>query len=328
MDSHIPAHGDGHHAPARKRFLAFTLVIALVVGSAIVYWWHSANGISARGEAEQASSAATNPEHASTDIQRSKAPESDASASAKNEEQRKLDTLRTQLEQQIQGYQGNWQVYVADMATGAAISMNNHQQPSASLIKLYIMLAVFQQINDGQLSDDTQIDGLLTQMITVSSNQAANSLVSTLGNGDVTQGFKVVNATATRYGFTQSSQTDLLYDSGTHDSSKKVTSAQDCGKFMTAIYNNGLVSHDASQRMLTLLLAQTRRSKIPAGLPDGTHVANKTGEIPGTENDAALVYTTSGAYVITVLTQNIDNSSTAQANIRQISKTTWEQMIA
>ncbi|RSX51985.1 serine hydrolase [Bifidobacterium callimiconis] len=252
-------------------------------------------------------------------------PSDDPTAAAKQARQAQLDTLKGTLEQQLGGYSGTWSLYVEDLTTGASISINDHRQPSASVIKLYVMLAVYDQIAQGKLTETADIDTLLTQMITVSSNQATNTLVKTLGGGDAQAGFMIVNDTAKANGFTETAMNDLLYDSGTHDSSLKQTSANDAGAFMAKVYRGQLVSADTSAKMLDLLLGQTRRTKIPAGVPDGTKVANKTGEIPGTENDAAIVYGTKGDYVITVMSEDVDNS-TAQANIRAISGTVWDAM--
>ncbi|MGO3358253.1 MAG: serine hydrolase [Bifidobacterium crudilactis] len=333
MSRHTPAHGRRQRENRNHRRAAVWLSAALVVliAAAFTAGW---SGYGRRAQSDRQSDVGMSSEAVSEGygaspgtLERSEAPAIEGKNVARMAEQRKLDALRTQLEEHFQGYRGNWQVYVADADSGASIAINNHQQHAASLIKLYIMLAVFQEMHDGHLNESQSIDELLTQMITVSSNQAANDLITQLGNGDDQRGFTLVNDIALQYGFTQTSLNDLLYDSGTHDANRKTTSSQDCGRFMNAVYDGSLVSDDASQRMLSLLLAQTRRSKIPAGLPDGTHVANKTGEIPGTENDAALVYTTSGAYVITVLTQDIPDSSNAQSGIREISRMTWESMI-
>ncbi|OXN00588.1 serine hydrolase [Bifidobacterium vansinderenii] len=252
-------------------------------------------------------------------------PSENPTDAAKQAKQTQLDTLKGTLEQQLGGYSGTWSLYVEDMTTGASISINDHRQPSASVIKLYVMLAVYDQIAQGKLTETADIDTLLTQMITVSSNQATNTLVTTLGGDDAQAGFTIVNDTAKANGFTETAMNDLLYDSGTHDSSLKQTSVNDAGAFMAKVYRGQLVSADVSAKMLDLLLGQTRRTKIPAGVPDGTKVANKTGEIPGTENDAAIVYGTKGDYVITVMSEDVDNS-TAQANIRAISGTVWDAM--
>ena len=44
--------------------------------------------------------------------------------------------------------------------------------------------------------------------------------------------------------------------------------------------------------MIEIMSRQEWRDKIPAGLPPGV-VANKTGGVTGTRNDAAIVYTPS-----------------------------------
>lgn len=249
----------------------------------------------------------------------------DPAEQAKKDEQTRLDGLKGTLEQQMAGYGGTWSAYVEDLNTGAAISVNDHQQPSASLIKLYVMLAVYTQIAQGKLAETPAIDQLLQQMITVSSNQAANSLVSTLGGGDAQTGFAVVNQIAQDNGFGHSRMNDLLYDSGTHDSSLKQTSVDDCGRFLAEAYRGQLVSKTVSDNMVNLLLGQQRRNKIPSGLPAGTKVGNKTGEIPGTENDAAIIWTNKGAYVLTVMSENVSNAS-AQTDIQQLSSMVWSTM--
>ncbi|MGO5318085.1 serine hydrolase [Bifidobacterium boum] len=123
---------------------------------------------------------------------------------AKRDRQQTLDSLSNQLQQKISGYDGHWQVYVEDLPTGAAISINNHQQYSASVIKLMVMLAVFQRIHDGTFPDTAEVDHLLTQMITVSSNEATNTLVDELGGGNTQAGYDTVNTIAKQYGFAQS----------------------------------------------------------------------------------------------------------------------------
>ena len=42
--------------------------------------------------------------------------------------------------------------------------------------------------------------------------------------------------------------------------------------------------------MLNLLLHQTKRYKIPSGLPTGIVCANKTGETSSVQHDMAIVY--------------------------------------
>ena len=74
------------------------------------------------------------------------------------------------------------------------------------------------------------------------------------------------------------------------DGQSNITSAKDCGILLEHIYNGTCVSSKYSKEMRKLLLAQTRRWKIPSGIPSGIKVANKTGEISSVEHDMAIVY--------------------------------------
>lgn len=55
--------------------------------------------------------------------------------------------------------------------------------------------------------------------------------------------------------------------------------------------------------MLNLLLRQTRRWKIPSGLPSGVRVANKTGETSSVDHDMAIVFGKKTDYVICVFSR-------------------------
>lgn len=252
---------------------------------------------------------------------------------AKRDKQQTLDSLSAQLQQKIARFDGTWQVYIEDLPTGASISINSHQQYSASVIKLMVMLAVFQRMHDGAFQDNASVDNLLTQMITVSSNEATNTLVDQLGGGNTQAGYDAVNSIAKQYGFSESHLNQRMGD--LTDSTGKQTSANDQGRFLAAACRGQLVSAEYSQRMINLMLGQQRRSKIPAGLPSGISVANKTGESPGVENDSAMVFASNdgasitgsepgqGDYVIAVLSEGIGSSAQVQARIRDLSASTW-----
>ena len=94
------------------------------------------------------------------------------------------------------------------------------------------------------------------------------------------------------------------------------TSAKDCGEFLKKVYLNE-TSHALD--ILEFLKRQERREKIPAGVPEGIEVANKTGELSGIENDAALVLMEDDTYSITVITSGLTDSSSAREKIKEIS---------
>jgi beta-lactamase class A len=103
---------------------------------------------------------------------------------------------------------------------------------------------------------------------------------------------------------------------------RNVTSAKDCGVLLENIYRGTCVSAKYSKAMLNLLLAQTRQWKIPASLPSGVKVANKTGETDTVENDIAIVYGPKADYVICIFS-NVGNSSYAISKLQTISRTVY-----
>ena len=71
---------------------------------------------------------------------------------------------------------------------------------------------------------------------------------------------------------------------------------------MEEIYRGTLVSEEASEQMLELLLKQEWTMKIPAGLPAGVVCANKTGEYENRQHDSAIVYSEGADYILSVMT--------------------------
>lgn len=215
-----------------------------------------------------------------------------------------FDVLQPQIETLLDGYKsqvgGKWAVYVEDLKTGGSMTVNNEKMQAASLIKLYIMGAVYE--NYDALSSSGDLGELLAEMITVSDNDAANELVKLLGGGDASKGMMAVNSFCTQYGYNSTSMGRLLLADNTL--ADNYTSVGDCGKFLYHMYNNKF-SH--SSEMLELLLAQTRRSKIPAGIPDGVQVGNKTGELDDVQNDAAIVYA-GEPYVVCIMSEGVSGT--------------------
>jgi beta-lactamase class A len=78
-------------------------------------------------------------------------------------------------------------------------------------------------------------------------------------------------------------------------------SPRDMAELLAMIAQNRCASAPSCRLMLEVLAQQEWREKIPAGLPDGVLVANKTGGVSGTSNDAAIVFTPCGAPVVMVV---------------------------
>ena len=155
-------------------------------------------------------------------------------------------------------------------------------------------------------------------MITVSDNDCANTLVNDLGNGNSSAGMQAVNSFCQTHGYTDTSMGRLLLaDTSTGDN---YTSAEDCADFLKEVYDEEDSDFSHASDMYALLKAQTRRNKIPAQLPQGVKVANKTGELSDVENDAGILYDSENDLVIVFLSQNLVNASAAQNTIASLSK--------
>jgi len=98
------------------------------------------------------------------------------------------------------------------------------------------------------------------------------------------------------------------------------TSPRDVLRFFELLYRRQLVSAEASDAMLSLLLDQQVNDRIPAGLPNSLQIAHKTGELTDVWNDAGIVFTESNAYVLVVLSMDVhaDEALTAIADIAKL----------
>ncbi|MDO4273643.1 MAG: serine hydrolase [Eubacteriales bacterium] len=237
-----------------------------------------------------------------------------------------MDNLLSQINGLLPQNNGTWSVYVCNLLKHSEGTINETAMQAASLIKLYIMGTVYE--NYDQLSQQygaESLDGNLNSMITVSDNDAANTLVNWLGGGDDASGMAKVNAFCQAHGYTSTSMGRLLLQS--NENGDNYTSVRDCGAFLREIYeiSNGTAENPTlskAENMYYLLKLQTLKNKIPAQMPEGVHVANKTGELSNVENDAGIIYDTANGIdlVICFMSENVADTGAAQASIAQNSR--------
>lgn len=229
-----------------------------------------------------------------------------------------LSGLKKKIKKQLKGQTGQWSVYVKNLETNEFMVINNKKLPSASLIKLYVMMTAYEEIDKGDVKENSILAGWTNKMITVSDNESTNAITKVLTKkGTFSAGVSKVNKYCRNNGY---NKTKFLVEMG-KSSPKNVTSAKDCGWALERMYRNTAISKKRSKQMIKLLKAQTRRGKIPAGIPEGVTVANKTGETTFAENDAAIVYSNGADYIIVVMSKNGKNSV---SQIQKISKITYD----
>ena len=142
---------------------------------------------------------------------------------------------------------------------------------------------------------------LIVPMITLSDNTASNYLISFFG-------MPTINAVAATLGMTQTRLARHFLDfAAIVRHNDNVTTPADMSKLLYAIASSAregtttICSPEHCKKMIQIMLRQTDRDKIPAGLPHGVAVANKTGELDGSRSDIAIVQPFGDSpYILTV----------------------------
>jgi beta-lactamase class A len=239
-----------------------------------------------------------------------------------------------------------------DLASGDTLFLNADTSfHAASTMKVPVMIELFRRANtgsfrmnqglllvnqfasivDGSLyaldpgsdSDSTlyhhigervRVDTLLRLMITRSSNFATNTLITLVGADAVTRTMRSLGAQ--RIQVLRGVEDGKAFEKGLNNT----TTARDLGLILRAIEEGRAAPAGATREMLGILQAQEFNEKIPAGLPPGTRVAHKTGEITAVSHDAAIVYPPGRKpYVLVVLTRGIPDGSKSSKLIADIS---------
>ena len=206
--------------------------------------------------------------------------------------------------------------YCRTLAGGPPVFAFNERVvfPTASTIKTLIMTTAFveEERHPGTLDEritthrseliggsdfmSQQPDGarftvreLIVPMITLSDNTASNYLISFFG-------MPAINAVGKRLGMRHTRLARHFMDfAAIVEHNDNVTTPLDMSKLLYAIASGAreetatICSPEHCRAMIEIMLRQTDRDKIPAGLPAGTPVANKTGELDGSRSDVAIV---------------------------------------
>jgi beta-lactamase class A len=149
---------------------------------------------------------------------------------------------------------------------------------------------------------------LAERMIVRSSNLATNALIALVGGERVTATMRALGAG--RMMVRRGVEDGPAYARGLNNT----TTARDLATVMAAIETGRAASPASCRAMRDILLRQEWNDRIPTGLPLGTRVAHKTGEITATYHDAAIVYPAGrGPYVLVILAGGMGDSAAATA---------------
>jgi len=181
------------------------------------------------------------------------------------------------------------------------------------------------------IGDSVTLGDLANRMIARSSNLATNLLIEEVNAARVRQLMAALGAADMNV--LRGVEDTPAYEAGMSNT----TSARALATVMVVIARceagdvhpalAPLTSDDCVE-MVGVLEDQEFTEQIPAGLPLGTRVANKTGWITRIAHDAAIIYPPDRApYVLVVLTWGILEPEVAATAIADISRAAWGQLV-
>jgi D-alanyl-D-alanine carboxypeptidase (penicillin-binding protein 5/6) len=236
----------------------------------------------------------------------------------------------------VKSYPGNVAVAVKHLPSGESVYLNAETpMPTASLIKLPILVAAHDAILSGKLSLETPIEleqddkvpgsGILTQhfsaglklplrdvlrlMIVYSDNTATNLVVEQLGLPRTAELMLQLGLPNTRL-HSKVYRGDTSVDP---ERSKQYglgsTTAREMVELLELLDAGKVVSPASCQQMIELLQACEDRTMLVRDLPAGTKVAHKSGAVANSRTDAGLIDSPSGRIAICVLTTDNEDKS-------------------
>jgi beta-lactamase class A len=265
--------------------------------------------------------------------------------------------LALRLERYLHPPGGKIGIAYLNLETGAAFVHDDDVTfHAASTMKVPLMLGLFQAIDGGELRLDqpiavrnqfqSLIDGstftldpkedsdpelyqaigstrtveeLIRRMIVRSSNLATNLLIEQIGASRAQDLMRTLGAY--RIEIRRGVEDNKAYEAGINN----IATAGDLAIALTALVKGDTFKPASAARMIEILKAQEFNEKIPAGLPEGTVVAHKTGDITGVHHDAAIVFPPgTKPYILVVLTDGYPDEKAADHTIAEVSRVVWE----
>ena len=235
---------------------------------------------------------------------------------------------------------------VRNMEDGRTVQYNeNKVVPSASLIKMFIMINAFERIREGSLWFDTeipveesdivdfsvlkflkprkyQLEELLRLMIVYSDNTATNVLMDHFGMEDI-------NGTIKRMGCDDTTMQRKMMDFEAAAAGKQnYTTAADVFSLMDRLYRGTLLGAGYDDGMLEIMQGQSDEEMMRRYLPDEIQIARKSGELEGLNHEIAIVSTEKLDYIYVFFTWGGTDCNQTRDIIAKTSKMVYDRFMA
>lgn len=266
--------------------------------------------------------------------------------------QKKDRRLDSKLREAINGYNGDIGIYVKNLRTGKAVSINADTIfPTASIVKVPILIGIMDKIERKELSYDSSLvykDSLLYAssdilssfknnekillkkvillMLTTSDNTASLWLQSLAGGGTrINEIMESLGLKDTRVNSRTPGREEYRtkYQWGQ-------TTPKEMGTLFEKIYRNEVFSAAACERMMRCLGRNYwDEDEAISQIPPTIEVFSKNGCVNASRSEAMIVNAHKNPYVFCIFTKNNkdtrwEHDNEAWAMARKISKLLWE----
>lgn len=247
------------------------------------------------------------------------------------------DSSRLQeiVQNRLNGSSDVYGVVIKNLKTGEGYSFNaNNKFTTASLYKLWVMGATFEQMKLGKFTSDDVISADAEKInrdfgisdedaeqtsggFTYTISQAMNKMVDLSDNYAammLIEKNKIVNVNAfvSEYGFTDTNIGD-----------NPMTTPEDVEKFFELLYDGKVVDSESSETMMRVLKAQQLNYLMPKYLPPKTVIAHKTGQYGQFTHDAGIVFSDKGDFIMVLMAQSQDTKS-AEERMARLAKEVYD----
>jgi beta-lactamase class A len=223
--------------------------------------------------------------------------------------------------QRVGGPDARVGVAALNLVSGERISVRADENfPSASVMKLPILVELERQIAAGTLSWNDSLRTDAAQMIGVSDNAAADRIADRVSMVAVNDEMRKLGLGGTRF---------LNTFADTRSSSnpgQNTTTPANMARMLELIATDQIVSPAASAEIRGLMARNVDRSKLARLLPGDAKVAHKSGWYDAVANDVGIVTVdrVPTRWVIAVLIDHIADMETGNQTIASISKAVYD----
>lgn len=233
-----------------------------------------------------------------------------------------LDSLKQSLNSLRKRYTSiSTGLVFVDLDNGDYVDFNGSKRyPTASIIKLPILLAFFQDVDAGKISlnetwtmtRDVVVGGsgelqdrpvnskykaldIVSKMMIISDNTATNMVIKRMG------GLQVLNQRFDSWGLSQTRLRNWLPDLG----GTNTTTLKEMAQLLVLLDRQQLLGDRSQRQALDIMTRVRNRSLLAAGLGKGATIAHKTGYIGYMLGDAGIIQTAQGRrYLAAVIVES------------------------